>query len=59
MGRPALPDELKRKVRTIRMTDQEWDDIRSAATGRGVSASAYLRILTRPEARRAAGRLKP
>jgi len=59
MGRPALPDELIRRARTIRMTDREWDDIQAAATERGVSASAYLRILTRPDARRAVGRLKP
>ena len=30
-GRPALPENLKRKTRTLRATDEEWTKIKDFA----------------------------
>ena len=43
VGRPNLPLDEKRKVRSIKMSDQEWKEIRSRATEETMSASKYIR----------------
>ena len=43
VGRPYLPLEKKRRVRSIKMSDQEWQEIRSRASEETMSASKYIR----------------
>lgn len=43
VGRPYLPLEKKRKVRSIKMSDQEWQEIRNRAFEETMSASKYIR----------------
>ncbi|NLV20774.1 MAG: hypothetical protein GXY49_02085 [Syntrophomonadaceae bacterium] len=43
VGRPYLPPEKKRKVRSIKMSDQEWEEIRSRAAAETMSVSMYIR----------------
>ena len=43
VGRPYLPLEEKRKVRSIKMSDQEWEEIRNRASEETMSASKYIR----------------
>lgn len=43
VGRPYLPLEKKRKVRSIKMSDQEWQEIRNRASEETMSASKYIR----------------
>ncbi len=45
-GRPALPDNEKRKPRSVKMTDAEWEEIQKRAADSGVSASEYIRLKT-------------
>lgn len=42
-GRPPLPPEEKRKIRTIKMSDAEWEEIRRRAARKDISAAEYLR----------------
>jgi len=43
VGRPYLSLDKKRKVRSIKMSDQEWQEIRSRASEETMSASKYIR----------------
>jgi len=45
-GRPVLPPGEKRKPRSIKMTDAEWEEIQKRAADLGVSASEYIRLKT-------------
>lgn len=42
-GRPPLPPEKKRKTRSIKMSDAEWEEIRRRAARKDISAAEYLR----------------
>ena len=43
VGRPAMSADKKRKTRTFKATDTEWQAIQRMAAERGLSASEYLR----------------
>ena len=45
-GRPALSPEEKRKPRSVKMSDAEWEEIQKRAADLGVSASEYIRLKT-------------
>jgi len=44
VGRPAMTMGEKRKVRSIKMTDQEWQEMERRAKEMGVSIAEYIRI---------------
>jgi len=44
VGRPYLPIEEKRRVRSIKMTDKEWEEIQIRAAKETMSASKYIRV---------------
>lgn len=43
IGRPAMPLEDKRKARSIKMSDREWQEIRIRAAKSEESVSGYIR----------------
>jgi predicted DNA binding CopG/RHH family protein len=43
VGRPYLPLEEKRRVRSIKMSDKEWEAIQNLAAKETMSASKYIR----------------
>ncbi len=43
-GRPELPDSQLRKVRGVRISDVEWEDIKAEAAAAGESVSDYVRL---------------
>lgn len=45
-GRPFLPPNERRKIRSIKMTDAEWEELKRRAARRGVSAAEYIREKT-------------
>lgn len=45
-GRPAMSPDEKRKLRSVKMTDAEWEEIQKRAADLGVSASEYIRLKT-------------
>ena len=45
VGRPALGDD-KRKPRSIKMTDAEWEEIQRRAAQGNISAAEYIRRKT-------------
>jgi hypothetical protein len=45
-GRPSLPESEKRKPRSIKMTDTEWEEIQRRAAQEEVSAAEYIRLKT-------------
>jgi hypothetical protein len=48
-GRPPLPPEKKRKTRSIKMSDAEWEEIRRRAARKDISAAEYIRQNTLKE----------
>ena len=46
VGRPAMSADKKRKPRTFKATDTEWQAIQRMAAERGLSASEYIRNVT-------------
>jgi len=44
VGRPYLPIEEKRRVRSIKMSDKEWEEIQNLAAKETMSASKYIRV---------------
>lgn len=48
-GRPALPPDEKRKPRSIKMTDAEWEGIRKKADALGLPITEYIRLKTLTE----------
>ena len=46
VGRPAMSADEKRKPRSFKATDTEWQAIQRMAAERGLSASEYLRNVT-------------
>lgn len=62
MTRPPLPDDQRRKLRQVRMTDAEWELIQQVASETGKTASDITRDGAIKEAKRlrkAAGQPKP
>lgn len=45
-GRPALPPEEKRRPRSVKMSDEEWEEIRGKADKLGLPISEYIRLKT-------------
>ncbi len=45
-GRPAMSADEKRKPRSFKATDTEWQAIQRMAAERGLSASEYIRNVT-------------
>ncbi len=45
-GRPAMADDEKRKPRSIKMSDQEWQELQRRAEDMGISAAEYIRKKT-------------
>jgi len=46
VGRPSVPPDERRKLRSVKMTDAEWEEIQKRAADSGVSASEYIRLKT-------------
>ena len=46
VGRPSVPPDERRKLRSVKMTDAEWEEIQKRAADLGVSASEYIRLKT-------------
>ena len=46
VGRPSVPPDERRKPRSIRMTDAEWEEIREKADKLGLPISEYIRLKT-------------
>ena len=42
-GRPELDPDEKRKNRSIKMTDEEWQQIKELAKEAGMNVSQYIR----------------
>jgi predicted DNA binding CopG/RHH family protein len=43
MARPNLPDDQKRKLRTVLYaTDSQWDEIKQRASAEGLPVSTFL-----------------
>lgn len=45
-GRPALPESERRKPRSVRMTDAEWEEIQKRSDALGLPISEYIRLKT-------------
>ena len=45
-GRPVLSQEEKRKPRSIKMSDAEWEEIQRQAALKDISAAEYIRRKT-------------
>lgn len=45
-GRPALPEDEVKKIRTIKMSDKEWEKIGELAGKKGITKSEYIRLTT-------------
>lgn len=46
VGRPPMGPNERRKLRSVKMTDAEWEEIQKRAADSGVSASEYIRLKT-------------
>ena len=46
VGRPSVPPDEKRKLRSVKMTDAEWEEIREKADKLGLPISEYIRLKT-------------
>lgn len=44
-GRPALPKDEVKKIRTIKMSDKEWQKIGELAEKKGMTKSEYIRLM--------------
>lgn len=45
-GRPAMPDDEKRKPRSIKLSDAEWQEMKDLAKKEGLSITEYIRQKT-------------
>lgn len=45
-GRPAMTDDEKRKPRSIKMSDAEWQELQRKAAEAGISTAEYIRAKT-------------
>lgn len=46
IGRPPMAADEKRKARSFKATDTEWQAIQQIAANRGLSASEYIRMVS-------------
>ena len=46
VGRPSVPPDEKRKPRSVKMSDAEWEEIQKRAAKLGITASEYIRLRT-------------
>ena len=46
VGRPSVPPDEKRKLRSVKMTDAEWEEIQRRAAQENISAAEYIRRKT-------------
>ena len=44
-GKPALPEDEVKKIRTIKMSDKEWGKIGELAGEKGKTKSEYIRLM--------------
>ena len=44
-GRRALPKDELKKIRTIKMSDKEWEKIGELAEQKGITKSEYIRLM--------------
>jgi predicted DNA-binding protein len=44
VGRPSVPDDELRKTRSIKATDEEWEQIKTLARQAGLTTSEYIRM---------------
>ena len=43
VGRPPVKESLRRKVRGLRFSDEEWAEVQTAAEAAGVTVAAWVR----------------
>jgi len=46
VGRPAMSADEKRKPRSVKMTDTEWEEIQRRAAQGNISVAEYIRRKT-------------
>jgi hypothetical protein len=44
VGRPPVPDDELRKNRSVKATDEEWEQIKTLARKAGLTTSEYIRM---------------
>ena len=44
-GRPALPKDEVKKIRTVKMSDKEWHRLSELAKKEGKTKSEYIRLM--------------
>lgn len=44
-GRPALPKDEVKKIRTVKMSDNEWRKLGELAEKKGKTKSEYIRLM--------------
>lgn len=44
-GRPALPKDEVKKIRTVKMSDKEWRKLGELSEKRGKTKSGYIRLM--------------
>ena len=44
-GRPALPKDEVKKIRTVKMSDKEWRKLGEIAEEKGKTKSEYIRLM--------------
>ena len=44
-GRPPLPKDEVKKIRTVKMSDKEWQKIGELAEQKGKTKSEYIRLM--------------
>ena len=45
-GKPALPEDEVKKIRSIKMSDNEWHKLGELAENKGITKSEYIRLMT-------------
>ena len=44
-GRPSLPKDEVKKIRTVKMSDKEWEKLGELAGEKGKTKSEYIRLM--------------
>ncbi len=44
-GRPTLPKDEVKKIRTVKMSDKEWKKLGELAGEKGMTKSEYIRLM--------------
>lgn len=45
-GRPSLPKDEVKKIRTVKMSDKEWKKLGELAEEKRITKSEYIRLMT-------------